>query len=583
MEHYETLEAALSITIPASDDIYVEETRRLTGPSLWWDKAGAILQAVCPAVETDGLIDELKTQVEGLANALSWFDTEMTYRPFEGGFNFAISAPNDQLYTAVFLLETAAHFAFSMVLGEDTDDYDEMLFGLRDVSERETNPQLLELQSKASSRGVDALQDDDEISFGHGKFSRTYSVFDLPDEDDIPWDKLSNIPLALVTGTNGKTTTTRLLAAMGREAGQVSGLTSTDFVKVGDEILDRGDYSGPGGARLLLRDKHLERGYLEVARGGILRRGLATRAAKVAIVTNVASDHLGQYGVNTVEELAKAKFAVYRALLPEGRLVVNADEDYVRREAAVTPAPLAWFALSKMNEKIEASIHSNTSCAYLNEGVLVLFDGETTHNIINVSDVPITLGGAARYNVSNALAAILASYCLEIPFDAMRRALETFRNSSDANPGRLNEFAVKGARAFVDFAHNPHSIAAVVETVLAMPAKRRFVMLSHAGDRSDRDIRDVTNSVLALAPDILVATDLRDYLRGREDWEVPDLIEKTALESGFSKAAIWRAESPLNAVQQITAALEEGDIALLLTLSDRDEIFEHLTAFRGET
>ena len=182
------------------------------------------------------------------------------------------------------------------------------------------------------------LCDDDEMSIGHGAGSSTWPVADLPDPSAIDWAAHHNVPIAMITGTNGKTTTTRLCAAIARAAGKISGLTSTDFVGVGDDILDRGDYSGPGGARLLLRDKRLDVGFLEVARGGILRRGLPTRQAQVAVVTNVAADHLGQYGVNTVEELARAKFAVHRSLARDGVLVLNADDSYVVAEAAQTTA-----------------------------------------------------------------------------------------------------------------------------------------------------------------------------------------------------------------------------------------------------
>lgn len=209
------------------------------------------------------------------------------------------------------------------------------------------------------------------------------------------WSSLHNIPVAFITGTNGKTTTTRLLEAIARASGKVAGLTSTEFVRVGNDILDRGDYSGPGGGRMLLRDKRLEIACLEVARGGILRRGLPTRAATAAAVTNVANDHLGQYGVNTVPELAQAKFAVHRTLAKGGVLVLNADDAYVRAEAANTPAEIWWFSLDAQNDLIRQARDAGKCCAYVQNNNIVFFNGSAEQVVIAVSDVPLTMSSIA--------------------------------------------------------------------------------------------------------------------------------------------------------------------------------------------
>ena len=198
--------------------------------------------------------------------------------------------------------------------------------------------------------------------------------------------------------------------------------------------------------------------------------------------------------------------------------------------------------------------------------------------MIDIANIPIAMAGAARYNLLNALGAICLARALGLELDAIRDGLHGFRNNPADNPGRCNEFAVNGARVFVDFAHNPHSIAAVTATMGAIPATRRFVMLGHAGDRSDSDIRDATVSALAMRPDVIVATDLPEYLRGRRPGEVSGLIAKACEASGLAPDQILVASSPAAGCRQIIKRLQPGDLALLLVLSERDEIFAMLSA-----
>lgn len=576
MNRIEDIENALSIDMPQSDGLMVEDCRRLTGPGLLWDHPGAVLQVSFTGYPPDRVSDVWCSIAREVLNAIGWRRERTTYRGYEGGMNLALSAPMDQLYSAVFVAQTIWSFCAAQLLSLPYGDFDGPIADLKSIMEREENPALIALLEAGNSRDIDVLCDDDMLSLGHGSGSKCWPVDDLPDPDDVDWAKLHNIPVALITGTNGKTTTTRLCAAIAKAAGRVAGLTSTDFVKVGDDILEQGDFSGPGGARLLLRDPRLEIAFLEVARGGILRRGLPIRQARVAIVTNVANDHLGQYGVNTIPELARAKFAVHRTLSQDGVLVLNADDPIVVSEAARTPANVCWVSLSAQSLQIKAAIDAGQPCAWTDQGSIHHFDGQTTTQVMPVNDIPLTMNGAARYNILNALAATCASRVLGLNDDAIRLGLSTFHNDPADNPGRLNEFTVNGARLYVDFAHNPHSIAAVVETLSAMPAKRRIVMLSHAGDRTDQDIRDVTLTALTMKPDLIVATELPDYLRGRNSGDVARLITQTCLDQGLQQDQILQATSPADAVQQIIDLAQPGDAALLLVLSEREQIFEML-------
>lgn len=576
VEAADIIEEALSIAIPSADNLVLDDYRRLTGPGLLWNHAGAVLDVLFHDFDTSTVIQCWRVQARRVLDAIGWHDEQIIERIFTGGANLAISAPMDQLYSAIFATQTAWHFCAAELLGEQPGDFETMIGELKDVMVRESNPPLMALIEAAAEHGVDVLSDDDELSLGHGTGSRTWSVTDLPTPNDVPWHDLHDVPVAMITGTNGKTTTTRLSAAIGKAAGLVAGLTSTDMVRVGDDILDHGDYSGPGGGRMLLRDQRLEIGYLEVARGGILRRGLPLRQARAALVTNVAADHLGQFGVNTVAELAVAKFAVHRTLASNGVLVLNADDDFVITEAANTKAIIWWFSLDPSSPQIAAAQQAGTPCAWFDGTALVFFDGTRQASVIDVNDIPVTLGGAARYNISNALGALCLSRAMGLNDDAIRTGLSEFQNNATDNPGRCNEFQINGARVFVDFAHNPHSISAVTGALGAIDAKRRFVLIGHAGDRSDQDIRDATDSAFALNPNYVVAAENPEYLRGRELGDITALIHDQCLVRGLAEERVISATTPSEGVTKILEMLHPGDLALLLILSERGKILTML-------
>jgi UDP-N-acetylmuramyl tripeptide synthase len=577
----EDIEDALSIPIASADNLFLDDTRRLTGPNMLWDHPGAVLDVFYDGIDSEKITKLWQHYARCVLDAIGWTDQKSIARCFDGGVNLAISAPIDQLYSAIFAAQTAWHFCAAPLLGQPYGDFVAMIDDLKSVMAREANPALIALIAEADEHNVDVLTDDDELSLGHGAGSLTWPVSGLPASADVAWGQLYDIPVALITGTNGKTTTTRLCAAIAKAAGKVAGLTSTEFVRVGDDILDHGDYSGPGGARMLLRDQRLEIAYLEVARGGILRRGLPLRGARAALVTNVAADHLGQYGVNTVADLAVAKFAVFRTLADDGVLVLNADDPYVVAQAARTPANICWFSLDPKTAQIKGAQSAGKPCAWLQDTALCYFDGADITKVIDVADIPLTMGGAARYNVSNALGALCISRAMGLSDEAICAGLSGFQNNPQDNPGRCNEFQVNGAKVFVDFAHNPHSIAAVAEAMAAIPAKRRIIMLSHAGDRSDQDIRDVTATALDLKPDYVVAVELVDYLRGRKTGEIPRLIADECLKLGMTNEQVIFASSPSDGAAQVLDWLRPDDLALLLVLSERDKIFEMLEQASG--
>lgn len=578
------LEEALVIECPPSDTLYMEDSRRLTGPGLMWDKPGAIVEVVAKDTSLSDLEAAWNRHARALLDSVGWPDQSCCARAHEEGMNLAISAPMDQLYSAIFVAQAAWYYTVCELLQVVPIPLTSRVADLKAVMLSEARPELIALQTAAAQHGVDFVADDDDVSLGHGCGSKTWPVADLPAPESVDWSALHDVPVAMVTGTNGKSTCVRLASAVAKAARKTAGVTSTDFVRVGDDILDKGDYSGPGGARMLLRDPRLEVAFLEVARGGILRRGLALHRAQAALITNVAADHLGQYGINTVPALIEVKFSVFRTLAPGGVLVLNADDSglvahakTLAGEIAGQQKTIAWFSLDKANPCITDALSRGLPCGWLQQGSLWYFDGDQEHAVMPVADIPITMNGAASYNVQNALGVMCLCIAFDLPLDAVRMGFRQFHNSPTDNPGRCNEFEIGGAQVFVDFAHNPHSIAAVANTMKNIPAKRRFLMLGHAGDRRDEEICGLTAGAFDLDPDHVVITELPDYLRGRESGEVSSVIQQECLRQGLSDQQMSLSANPLHGTQCVLSLLQAGDLALLLVHSQRDEIIELLS------
>lgn len=570
---FSDLAETLIIPVPEDPRLVLDGCRRLLGPNLYADAPGAVGDGLSPGFDPDRMLSAWQGHTHALLNGLGWPSVVATRR-FSGGASLFLDAAVDQLMTAAYLIEAAWYFAACDLLGQDAWPLSRMMDELHRIAALEANPALRRLVDDAQARGIDRNLDDDEVTLGHGRGSRTYDTADLPPAPD--WAALHDVPIALVTGTNGKTTTTRLIAAMGQAAGKVAGLSSTDFVRVGTEILERGDYSGPAGARLLLRDPRLELGVLEVARGGILRRGLPVTRAHAAVVTNVAADHLGQYGITTVTELAYVKLAVRRALRPGGQLILNAGDPLLCAAARDLGLSPVWFALDPSCPEIRKSRADGRPAGWMQDGEITLWDGARETPLIAVSEVPLTLGGAAGYNIENALAAALTARALGLPDLAIRQVLASFRSDPKDNPGRANEFLVNGARVFVDFAHNPHSIAAVTSALAALPARQRFVLLMHAGDRSDAEIRALVEGAFALRPDHVVVAENPKYLRGRQPGVIPAIIREAAIGLGCPANQVLLAETPIEGTRLVIRQLQPGDLALLLVHADQQKILDLL-------
>jgi UDP-N-acetylmuramyl tripeptide synthase len=559
----------------------ITDSRRLTGPNLLLDRAGVILEVELGEVAADTVIAAWQRQARRLLDAVGWSEERTAVRTFPGGASLAFTAPIDVLYAATEVNEAAWHAAVAEVQGEElAEEEASVVARLQGFIDEEQRPALVRLREAAHEHDVSFLVDDDVVSVGLGTGSQSWPVEETPAPEDIDWEAVHDIPVVLVTGTNGKSTTVRLLARLCKEMGQTPGLTSTDFIKVGDDIIEEGDFSGPGGARTLLRDRKVDVALLEIARGGMLRRGLPVERADAALITNVAEDHLGEYGIETLDDLSWAKLVVNRAVREDGLLVLNADDPVLTQRAEHLTTALCWFSVEAENPIVQAHVREGKRACFVRDGTLVFADESGEEALLPVADIPITLSGAARHNVANSLGVVCLAKILGLNNATIASGLRAFHNDPSDNPGRTNFFEINGVQVLVDFAHNPHGINALIDTVSRIPANRRLVTLGQAGDRSDEDIRNLARAAWQLAPDCVVLMGLPGYERGRAEGEVPGLLRDELLQLGADADAILRAHSCIDAVKTALDWATPGDLLLLLVLTQRDEVFALLETAR---
>lgn len=552
------------------------DARRITGPSLLWDRPASILDIRCTHKEAIALGRVWQQYIRRMLKAVGWDEEETCQWPLSGGISLAFSAPIDALYAASAINEWAWASSEAELAGKDVADFAAAVAEIKTAIADELNPRLLELEAAAVAHGVSFLWDDDHVSIGHGTGSETWPFRELPDPSSLDWNRYHDVPLALVTGTNGKTTTVRLTQHILQGCARVVGLSSTDWIAVNDRIIDRGDWSGPGGARSVLREPDVDIAILETARGGLLRRGLGVSKADAALITNIAEDHLGDFGSQNLDELLNIKWIVSRAVEHSGVLILNADDALLVSKSAEFPGDIVWFSLDARNAVVDLHVQTGGLAFVLDGADLVRLHGSESELICSSKDIPITLGGAARHNVANALSAAALSDALGISLQDIRRGLTTM--SQDENPGRCNVYCVEGVRILVDFAHNPHAMQALFDMAGALPAKRRLLAFGQAGDRTDDSIRELARSAWSIGLDAIIVSELEQYARGREPGVVYSIIKDELLRCGASEDQISHFQEESESLEFALEWAEEGDLIIMLALGGSQPIIERLSA-----
>lgn len=345
----------------------------------------------------------------------------------------------------------------------------------------------------------------------------------------FPTGTPARIPIFAVTGTNGKTTTTRLIAHILKNAGRTVGFTTTDGTYIGNQQIVQGDNTGPVSAQLVLKDPTVDVAVLETARGGIIRSGLGFDHCDIGVVLNIAADHLGLKDVNTLEDLARVKSVVPRAVSKKGYAVLNAEDDLVYKMRDLAEGQVVCFSMNENNKNIKwRAERGRVSCVYEN-GYVTILKGKWKVRIEKVTNIPITYGGRAEFMIQNVLAATLACFVHGVSLEDLRVGLTTFNAGTAQTPGRLNFVEIGDVTVLMDYAHNPAGLRGLAKFISKLPNKYRTVVMNGTGDRRDEDIVEL-GQVAGETFDRIV---LRrgHYLRGRDEQETYNLLKK-----GIAKA-----------------------------------------------
>ncbi len=545
----------------------------------------------------DALIEGWRSRIGLAAAALGWARPGTIARPHARGVSLAMTAPIDQLFLATEINE----WALCASLGaRDPARAEDIEAGLIDqavqatlddeiappmlpaldeaaafarfavLAKTEANPGLRALAERAAACTLPHVEDDDGLTLGAGAGARTYPLLQLPAVEEVPWPSLHGLPIALVTGSNGKTTTVRLLAAFARAHGLHAGYSCTDGVFLDDQVLESGDYSGPAGARRVLREPRTGIAVLETARGGILRRGLAVTQADVAVVTNVSADHFGEYGIDDLAALAQVKLVVAAAVKPAGLLVLNAEDGQLRSAIGSIAArygrcpPLGWFGLDADSPSLRRLTASGAPYCAARDGSLLATHAGQHHDLGRIASMPLTLDSVAIYNIANIAGAALAALSLGISARTISSVLAQFGANPQDNSGRMMRFQRNGVTVLIDYAHNPDGLRGFLEVAQHFRRGGRLgILLGHAGNRRDDDIRKLAQVAAQFHPDLVVVKEDEAHLRGRAPGEVPRIIRSALLQLGMTDSALRDRGTEVEAARCALDWARPGDVLAL--------------------
>ncbi|TCM38290.1 Mur ligase family protein [Kribbella sp. VKM Ac-2568] len=385
---------------------------------------------------------------------------------------------------------------------------------------------------------------------------------------DPPPTLRPKVPVVAVTGTNGKTTTSRMIAHIGRAAGLHVGWSSTDGVYFDGELVKYGDFSGPSGAGQVLSQPGVQLAVTETARGGILRRGIGVAYNDVSVVTNVTADHLGLGGIDTVDQLAEVKAVVTKITRPRGWCVVNGDDPRTFGMRLGSPAKCWVFSRDPDSPSIRTVLDEGGRATTVLDGFITVLDNSSdAEPLLKVVDVPMTLSGLSHYNVENALAATSAALGLGLSRSAVIEGLTTF-TPSENNPGRMNMYSIRDFTVVIDLAHNEAGLEALLEIMNGVrePGARLLLALGSPGDRAD-DMVTAMGAIGARGADRVVIGHKGDYLRGRPPEELEAVFREGTSSVGVDDVPAFPSE--LDAAKALVGEAQPGDVVAVMSLQDR--------------
>lgn len=378
-----------------------------------------------------------------------------------------------------------------------------------------------------------------------------------------PPGKPSRIPIIAITGTNGKTTTTRLIAHIVKNNGYRVGFTTSDGIYVQNHLMEKGDTTGPVSAEYILKDPTVEFAVLETARGGILRAGLGFSRCDIGIITNIQEDHLGLSDIHTLDDLARVKATVVRSIKKDGWAILNAEDEQCLKIVNELNCNVAYFSMDENNPKAKQFAKEGKIVAVYENGFITIKKGEWKIRVERATHVPLTMGGKAKFMIANVLAATLAAYLQGFKTEDISLSLQTFIPSAAQTPGRMNIFEFKKFKVLIDFAHNPAGYRGVEEYLSSVDAVKKIGIIAGVGDRRDEDIKECATIAARMFDHIIIRQE--KYLRGRTEEEIIGLIMEGIAMSGKSVThEIISKET--EAIKHAISTAEEG--TFITALSD---------------
>lgn len=388
-----------------------------------------------------------------------------------------------------------------------------------------------------------------------------------------------SIPILSITGTNGKTTTTRLIRHTLAQMGKKVGMTSTSGIYIGNECVLKGDNTGPASAGMILANREVEVAVLETARGGIVRRGLGYDLADVGVVVNISDDHLGLDGIDSLEDLAHVKSLVIEAVKPDGYAVLNADDETVNYLLQRTRSKVMLFSKNSSNLLVLEHTKAGGRAVFLEKNSLILQEHHRRIKLMELEEIPITYGGMVECNIENSLAAAAALYAMDVPVEAIRSGLMSFKPDAMSNPGRFNLFDMGEFKVMLDYCHNIAGYCAVSKFIKRMNATRLVGVIGMPGDRMNRNIQRVAEISAGVFSRIYIKED--NDLRGREAGEVAGILHDAVLRSGFKKENTSIIYSETKALETAILDAQPGDL-IVMFYEEFEPVFELVNRFQQE-
>lgn len=538
---------------------------RITGRHLFVHTTG-----VAVWVPLDANIDDICSAIIRIAEHVECVVNPMIH-PHQDGYAISIELPVDILYTGCSLLELAVDTPNLSVA-----EYDLRMIALLEEWTQEQNHPWRTLRQWAIDNGVPIVDDEDGLTLGMGRFSQTWPLRELPNIEDLQPENYKRIPCVYITGTNGKTTTTRMLSSIVQAQGALSGqytcvgMTSTDGVVIDGIMVNQGDWTGPGAARQVLRHPTVDFAILETARGGLMRRGLVIENIDAAVVTNVSDDHLGTWGLYTIKDMARAKLTVAFGVQPTGTLILNADYpdllntwQEMQTQYTHLPQKTMLFSIEKQ-EGVDI---------FLRDGWIV---HKTQGQIVSVDGIPLTFHGLATHNIENAMAAIGLAMVVGISIPAIQQGLQRVIPNATTSKGRSNWLQYRGGDIIVDFAHNPDGVRKLAKMCAQWKAQRKIVVLGQAGDRDDQQLRDMAIASLVMQPDLVLLKELPKHAYDKDPHEIVAILRSALEEQGLSASQILEFASEQDVAGWVIDNTMAQDICLFLSHEELDDVLTML-------